>query len=73
MIASYETPKRPLTPEIVAAQGAAPLPARAALAVEWEGSDAMATEAALTEAANAYDAVIRQILAAHLDTIKGAR
>ncbi len=72
-IASYETPKRPLTPEIVAAQGAAPQPARAALAVEWQGSDATATEAAIAEAAHAYEAVLQQILTAHVAAIKAAR
>ena len=72
-IASYETPKRPLTPDTIALHGAALQPARAALAVEWQGSDATATEAAVAEAAHAYEAVLQQILTAHIAAIKAAR
>jgi hypothetical protein len=73
MIASYETPRRPPTPDTIALHGAAPQPARAAMAVEWQGAGVAATEAALAEAANAYDDVIRQTLAAHIAAIKAAR
>lgn len=66
MLASYETPKRPLTPDSIASGIPAPQ-ARAALAVEWEPGD---ETNALTEATSAFDAVIQQILDAHLAAIR---
>ena len=58
-IASYETPKHPLTPDNIARGIPAPQ-ARAAFAVEWEPGQ---EEAAITEATIAHEHVRDAVLA----------
>ena len=65
-IASYETPKRPLTPDNIT-RGIPVPPARAAFAVEWEPGQ---EEAAITEATTAFERVSREILAALTDRLQ---
>lgn len=65
-IASYETPKHPLTPDNIA-RGIPVPPARAAFAVEWEPGQ---EEAAITEATTAFEHVSREILAALTDRLQ---
>lgn len=65
--ASYRTPEPSLTVDEVAATGADPQPARAALVVQWVPGQ---EEAALTEAQQAFDTVVSQIIAAHLAAIR---
>ena len=65
-IASYETPKRPLTPDNIT-RGIPTPQARAAFAVEWEPGD---EESALTEMVAAYEHATREVLAALTDRLQ---